>query len=100
MNNILEKVINLESLLENSRPFRNYEEIFNMVADLRMSLTDIISLTEETIIEEPTVEITVEEPIVEVIEETVVEEVIVEETVTEEPTVEVVAPKKTTTRKK
>jgi hypothetical protein len=39
MKSILEKVINLESLLENSRPIRNHEQIFNMVADLKTSLT-------------------------------------------------------------
>ena len=58
-------------------------------------LVDLLNELENTLNPQPIEEPVIEEPIVEV-----VEEVVIEETGTEEPTVEVVAPKKTTTRKK
>jgi hypothetical protein len=57
-------------------------------------LVDLLNELENTLYPQPIVEEAV------IIEEPVIEEIIVEETVTEEPIVEVVAPKKPTTRKK
>ena len=57
-------------------------------------LVDLLNELENTLYPQPIVEEAV------IIEEPVIEEIIVEETVTEEPIIEVVAPKKTTTRKK
>jgi hypothetical protein len=86
MDKILEKITHLESLLENSKPMRNYEEIANLVINIRTSLINLTPIVEEPVVVEPIVEPTVE----------VIEEPVVEEPTTEE----VVAPKKTTTRKK
>lgn len=62
-----------------SQPNIKYTETMNLINELEATLYPV----EEVIVEEP-----------------IVEEVVVEEIVTEEPIVEVVAPKKTTTRKK
>jgi hypothetical protein len=79
MDKILEKITHLESLLENSKPMRNYEEIANLVTNIKTSLINLTPTVEEPVVVEPIVEV-VEEPVV------------------EEPIVEVVVPK--TTRKK
>jgi hypothetical protein len=88
----LEIITEIKGFIRDKKPIRfPYQEtiLVNLLNELETTLSPI----EEVIIEEPIVEEVV------IVEEPVVEEV-VEETVTEEPTVEVVAPKKTTTRKK
>jgi hypothetical protein len=86
----LEIITEIRSFISTQNPIRfpHQETILvNFLNELEVTLS-------------PIEEVIIEEPIVEVVEETVVEEVVVEEPVTEEPIVEVVAPKKTTTRKK
>jgi hypothetical protein len=77
MENILKKIIYLESILENSRPFRNFEQIFNLIADLKNSLNNSSPVEEEPIID-------TEQVVLMKNEEGIFEEL----TVNEEPTVE------------
>jgi hypothetical protein len=89
----LEIAIQLDELLKRSKPFRNFNEVFGLTAELISTLSPTEEVIEEAVIVEETV---VEEPTVEeIVDETPVEETIIEETVTEE----LVVAKKTTKKK-
>jgi hypothetical protein len=99
MRESLEIITEIRGFISSQNPMR-FPHQETILVNLLNELENILNPQpiEEPVVEEPVVE----EPIVEevvIIEEPVIEEV-VEETVTEEPIVEVVAPKKTTTRKK
>jgi len=78
----LEIAVQLDELLKRSKPFRNFNEVFSLTAELLSTLSPSEVIVEEIVVEEPIVEEVIEEPVV----EELVEEV-VEETVTEEPVV-------------
>ncbi len=80
----LEIAIQLDKLLKRSKPFRNFNEVFNLTSELISTL----SPTEEVIIEEP------------IVEEPVIEEVIEETTIEEAPVIEEPVVAKKTTKKK
>ena len=74
----LEIAIQLDELLKRSKPFRNFNEVFELTAELLSTLSPSEPVVEEVVVEESIVE--------EVVEETVTEELTIEEeTVTEEP---------------
>lgn len=62
--NTLQTVLQLKQLLLNSRPFRNSQKVFNLIALLETDLTP--SPVEETVVEETVV---VEDKVEEVVEE-------------------------------
>jgi hypothetical protein len=70
-----------------------------ILVDLLNELEVTLFPTEETVVEEPVVEESIIEVSIDVVEQPIVESITIETTI-EEPIAEVVAPKKTTTRKK
>jgi hypothetical protein len=93
----LEIAIQLDELLKRSKPFRNFNEVFGLTAELISTLSPSEAIIEETVVEEPVVEEVVEEVVV---DETQTDDLIVEEPTIEEETVTEESVAKTTKKSK
>jgi hypothetical protein len=98
MRESLEIIAEIRGFISSQNPMR-FPHQETILVDLLNELENTLNPVEESVVEESIVEVSidvVEQPIV----ESLIIETTIEEPISEEPTVEVVAPKKTTTRKK